>query len=232
VYNSIRNFNTWGHVIYELFPFLFTLFVWIPLASSVAYIIVLSLTIATSILICVFYWRIRNSTILASANSIFNKHPKTLMIIVLIIVYLLSIILFVTTFNQKFDWVLWPKDIYEGIWGINLSKTKFNYGINIASWLVVLLFSISILIYWLVKRFKFVDKPYLMLSAFSILLFINPLSLNIFSRLQQSSINLFDFGLINYLVIIPLLAYTLNLIGNKSQYRKEQTLYGQNINQN
>jgi hypothetical protein len=27
VYNSIRNFNTWGHVIYELFPFLFTLFV-------------------------------------------------------------------------------------------------------------------------------------------------------------------------------------------------------------
>ncbi|GHU31735.1 hypothetical protein FACS1894166_03720 [Bacilli bacterium] len=53
-----------------------------------------------------------------------------------------------------------------------------------------------------------------------------------FSRLQQSKINLFDFGLINYLVIIPLLIAAFNFIGNRTNIRKEQTLYGQSINQN
>jgi hypothetical protein len=71
-----------------------------------------------------------------------------------------------------------------------------------------------------------------MISGFSIALFLNPLSLNMFSRLQQSKINLFDFGLINYLVIIPLLAYVLNLIGHQKIFREEQTFYEQSINKN
>ncbi|GHU47615.1 hypothetical protein FACS1894218_2410 [Bacilli bacterium] len=71
-----------------------------------------------------------------------------------------------------------------------------------------------------------------MMTGFSIMLFLNPLSLNMFSRFQQTKINLFDFGLINYLLIIPLLMYLLNTIGNINIIRKESSLYGQSINKN
>jgi hypothetical protein len=52
---------------------------------------------------------------------------------------------------------------------------------------------------------RFSSQPYLFLILMMILLFINPLTLNLFLKItEQNHFDLLDLGLVNFLVIVPL----------------------------
>jgi hypothetical protein len=56
-----------------------------------------------------------------------------------------------------------------------------------------------------IKKMRLTDQPYLFLVLLMILLFINPLTLNLFLKItEQNQFNLLDLGLINFLIIVPL----------------------------
>ncbi|MDR0739714.1 MAG: hypothetical protein LBF00_02465 [Mycoplasmataceae bacterium] len=210
-YTSLKKWNPLGQLLYYLFPFGYVFFAWMPLFSTVPYVVLLVFclicSIAMILLISLNFFKVAITRI----SKVLNQHPFFIVIILSIGMYILSFFLTVTLFNYHFSWKLWP-DSYDYFWGISLSQhPNFNSYFNITSWIVLLALFIFSIVIFIIKKNSFLTQPYLLLIFLMIFLFINPLSLNVFLKISdQGSYIPFDLGVVNFLIIVPLLL----LIGN------------------
>lgn len=204
-YSSLKNLNPFGQLLYCIFPFAYVFFIWMPLFSTIPYVIILTVCLVASIIMFAILSHSVLKTVISKSSKILNRHPLFIIIITSIAIYTLSIFFTITIFNYKFSWKLWP-DSYNYIWGISMLKhSNFNIYFNLGSWIILSTLLILSIVVFIIKKSKYVMQPYLLLIFLMIFLFINPLSLNIFLKIsEQAHTNLLDLGIINFLIIIPL----------------------------
>jgi hypothetical protein len=153
-------------------------------------------------------------------NGIVSKHPFAIIGLFTLVIYVLSIFLLVTVFDYKFSWQLWPEALYQHIWGISTQQyTNFPLYLNTISWGVIFCILVVCVVLLATKKVKLSQSPYLILILVMIILFVNPLSLNIFFKLNSDGyFTLFDIGLINFLVLVPLLLWFNNHISKSKVF--------------
>ncbi|MDR2823096.1 MAG: hypothetical protein LBV37_01010, partial [Mycoplasmataceae bacterium] len=117
-----------------------------------------------------------------------------------ITLYFASLILiFSKNYNSEFN--LWN---YQWIWRLKISSSTLNW----ASWGILLVTLIALTVYFFVRpaRIQAQNKHLLIFIVWTMFLFANPLSLNVFLKIQSRGY-IFDIGLVNYLIMAPVLLF-------------------------
>jgi hypothetical protein len=227
-YTSMKNLNPFGQTLYCFFPFLYVFFLWMPLSSSVPYVVLLTLWLIASLIMFLLYSRNIFRKAIMNVNKLAYRHPLFIIILISVIIYTLSLFFLITIFNYHFSWQLWPEN-YHYIWGLELINKypNFNFYFNIGAWIAITIILIITISISLVRKIKFNEQPYLFLILLMILLFINPFSLNIFLKISdQNHFVLLDLGLINFLVIVPLTLWLSETVSEKKMFRMERRMNG------
>jgi hypothetical protein len=200
---------------------------WMPLSSSVPYLVLLTLWLIASLIMFLLYSRNIFRKAIMNVNKLAYRHPLFIIILISVIIYTLSLFFLITIFNYHFSWRLWPES-YNYIWGLNLDKhPNFNLYFNIGAWVAIAIILIVTISISVVRKIKFNEQPYLFLILLMILLFINPFSLNIFLKISdQNHFILLDLGLINFLVIVPLTLWLSETVSEKKMFRIERRING------
>jgi hypothetical protein len=223
-YGSLKNMNPVGQLIYLFFPLMYLVFVWVPMSSSIPYIVLLAICLVGSLVVFLLYHRGFMKKTVRRVNGVVSKHPFIIIGVITLVIYLLSIFLLITIFDNVFSWWLWPEILYQHIWGISTTAyNNFSLYLNIISWVVLFCILVFCIVLLATKKVKLNDSPYLMLILTMIVLFVNPLSLNLFNELNKDGIfTLFDIGLINFLVLVPILLWFNNHISKAKIFVIEQ----------
>jgi hypothetical protein len=223
-YSSLKNMNPIGQLIYLFFPLMYLIFVWVPMSSSIPYIVLLAICLVGSLVVFLLYHRGFMKITVRHVNGVVSKHPFIIIGFITLMIYLLSIFLLITVFDNLFSWRLWPELLYQHIWGISTTAYKnFSLYLNVISWAILFCILVFCIVLLITKKVKLVNSPYLMLILTMIVLFVNPLSLNLFNELNKDGIfTLFDIGLINFLVLVPILLWFNNYISKSKVFVSEQ----------
>ncbi|MDR2369693.1 MAG: hypothetical protein LBD63_03630 [Mycoplasmataceae bacterium] len=225
-YLSIKNHNPIGQSLYCAFPFLYVFFLWMPLFSAVPYAVLLTICLISALIMVLLYSQYIFRKIIMNINKLAYRHPIFIICFISVVIYTLSFFFFVTIFNYHFSWRLWPEN-YSYIFGINLQKyPNFNLYFNVGSWIVLGGILTAIITYAVTKKNHLSSQPYLFLMLLMILLFINPLTLNLFSKITENNhFKLLDLGLINFLLIFPSILWFGETISGKPMFMLKRKSY-------
>jgi hypothetical protein len=224
-HSSYKNLNPFGQSLYCIFPFFYVFFLWMPLSSFIPYVISLTIWLISSLVIILLYSSYVFRKIIMNINKLAYRHPLFIVLFITAIIYTLSVFFFITIFNYHFSWRLWPEN-YNYIWGIDMKKyPNFNLFFNVGSWIILCLLLITIIVTSIIKKIHFNTQPYLFLISLMILLFINPLTLNLFLKItEQNHFVLLDLGIINFLIIVPITLWFIETIINKPMFTNPRKL--------
>jgi hypothetical protein len=183
----------------------------------------IALMFIVNIFFIIYYHSWYSNRIFASINKFISQYIFLFFVVALAIIYLSSIFCTITIYNYRLNLDLWS---YTGIWNIDLENSPYRVVFDIIWWVIFIMLLVVMIIYDVRKHVHISDLTFTSLPAFTLLLFINPLSLNLWSKVMQYGYG-FDLNTLNFVVVIPMLISLANMI-DKVEYfhiKKNQHLY-------
>jgi hypothetical protein len=176
-----------------------------------------------NIFFIIYYHSWYGNRVFMTINKFISNYIFLFSAIILGIIYLSSIFCTITIYNYRLNLDLWS---YTGIWNINLENSSYRVLFDVIWWVIFIMLLVTMIVYDIKKHIHVSDLTFTSLSAFTLLLFINPLSLNLWSKIMQYG-PVFDLNTLNFIVIIPMLISLANMIGKIEYFniKKSQQFY-------
>jgi hypothetical protein len=192
-----KNLNPTGYLLWMVGPYLICFTMWFSLLETWIYISLISIIFGSTVILISILLSGTLEPIIDRLNRVLVKHSLFFLITLISVIYVVAIFLFITLYDYRFETSLWN---YKYILTIVVNNSLLN-AITWGIYAFVLLITLSFLLF---KRQITTNWTNSLLTFFIIVLFFNPISLNIFLKLQTPTFT-FDISLINWLIIVPII---------------------------
>jgi hypothetical protein len=193
--------------------------VWLKFTIFPLQIFLITLMLIVGIFFLIYYQYWYDNRLFKLINKFISNYIMLFVIMALVIIYLSSVFSIITIYNYQINLDIWS---YARIWNINLSNNPLKYVFNIVWWLVFLGILLTIVIYNINKKNHISTLTYTALPTFTILFFVNPLSLSLWSKIMPYGVS-YDLNLLNFVVIVPLLFSLTNIVGKAKCFAIKKT---------